>query len=66
MLPTIDEALNKKRELLKIKRKLLFKEFSDHPNDLHFALEIKALDDQIVEYTWKIEQSIRKPSVPTL
>ena len=59
MLATTDDALKKKRELLKIKRDLLFKEFIDRPNDCRFAVEIKALDDEIVDCARKIEQMRR-------
>ena len=57
MLATID-VLKKKRDLLKIKRDLLFKEFIDHPNDCHFALEIKTMDDEIADYTHRIEREL--------
>ena len=49
----------KKREDLKIKRNSLFEEYSKHPQDLHLALEIKTIDDEIAEYTQKIEQERR-------
>jgi hypothetical protein len=52
----------KKREILKIKRSLLFEEYTSHPNDFHFALEIKTIDDEIAECTRKIEAEYRPPS----
>jgi hypothetical protein len=54
------DVLNKKRELLKIKRDLLFEKFIDHPNDYRFALEIKTMDDQIADYSCRIEQEVRR------
>jgi hypothetical protein len=49
-------ALIKKRDILKIKRGLLFEEYASHPNDFHFALEIKTIDDEIADFTRKIDQ----------
>jgi hypothetical protein len=49
----------KKREDLKIKRNSLFDEYSKHPHDLHLALEIKTIDDEIAECTHKMEQERR-------
>ncbi len=46
----------KEREILKIKRRLLFEEYTGHPNDFHFALEIKTIDDEIADFTRKIDQ----------
>jgi hypothetical protein len=54
------DVLNKKRELLKIKRDLLFEKFIDHPNDYRFALEIKTMDDEIADYTCRIEREVRR------
>jgi len=52
----ITTAWTKKREILKIKRRLLFEEYTSHPNDFHFALEIKSIDDEIADFTRKIDQ----------
>jgi hypothetical protein len=49
----------KKREELKIKRNSLFDEYLKHPDDLHLALEIKTIDDEIAECTKKMEQEGR-------
>jgi len=49
----------KKREDLKIKRNSLFDEYSKHPHDLHLAVEIKTIDDEIAECTHKKEQERR-------
>ncbi len=46
----------KRREILKIKRGLLFEEYTSHPNDFHFALEIKTIDDEIADFTHKIDR----------
>lgn len=54
------EVLHNKRELLKKKRDLLFKQFINHPNDYHFALEIKTMDDEIADYTRRIEEEVRR------
>jgi hypothetical protein len=45
-----------------MKRNLLFKEYVGHPNDLHFASEIRTIDDEIADYTRKIEQEVRRTS----
>lgn len=39
-----------KLEELKSRRKLLFKQFVEHPDDLHVSLEIKKIDDQVAEF----------------
>ena len=44
---TIEEK--KKREALKAKRDLLFERYVKRPMDIHLALEIKVLDDQLAE-----------------
>jgi len=49
----------KKREDLKNKRNSLFYEYSKHPYDLHLALEIKTIDDEIADRTQKMEQERR-------
>ena len=41
----------RKREDLKKRRTPLFKRYEKSPNDLHLALEIKMMDDQIAECT---------------
>jgi len=46
----------KRREILKIRRGLLFEEYTSHPNDFHFALEIKTIDDEIADFTHKIDR----------
>jgi len=46
----------KKREILKIKRRMLFEEYTSHPNDFRFALESKTIDDEIADFTRKIDQ----------
>jgi hypothetical protein len=46
----------KKRDDLKIKRNSLFDQYSKHPHDLHLGLEIKTIDDEIAEFTRKMEQ----------
>ena len=54
------DVLNDERELSKIKRNLLFKKFIDHPNDCSCALEIKRMDDEIADYTCRIEREVRR------
>jgi hypothetical protein len=51
----------RKREDLKNRRIPLFRRYAKSPNDLHLALEIKAIDDQIVECTQQIESENRRP-----
>lgn len=48
MLKTATELEELHHELAK-KRKELFESFVRHPEELHFAREIKLLDDRIVE-----------------
>jgi hypothetical protein len=38
-----------RREELKAKRNLLFERFSKNPSELHLAIEIKSMDDQVAE-----------------
>jgi hypothetical protein len=42
-------------EELKVRRKLLFKQFVEHPSDIRMSLEIKKIDDQIAEFTARME-----------
>jgi hypothetical protein len=42
-------------EGLKARRKLLFKQFIEHPSDVRVSLEIKKIDDQIAELTERKE-----------
>jgi hypothetical protein len=44
-----------KREELKAKRKPLFTRYMKNPNDIHLALELKQIDDQIAECTERME-----------
>jgi hypothetical protein len=53
-------VLNEKRKLLRTKRDLLFKDFVSHPSENHLALEIKSIDDEIADYTGRIEQKMRR------
>jgi hypothetical protein len=38
-----------KRDKLKAKRDGLYKEFLKNPQDIHLAIEIKSIDDQVAE-----------------
>jgi hypothetical protein len=49
----------KKREELIARREPLAREFEKHPNRVHIAIEIKAIDDQIAECTHLITQKRR-------
>jgi hypothetical protein len=53
-------AWHKKREDLKIKRNSLFHEYSKHPHDLHLALEIKTIDDEIARVHPAAEDGTRE------
>jgi len=55
LLATTD-VWKKKREDLNNKRNSLFKKYSRSPNELHLALEIKKIDDEIAECTDKMSQ----------
>jgi hypothetical protein len=46
----------RKREDLKKRRTPLFKRYEKSPGDLHLALEIKRIDDQIAECTQHMER----------
>ena len=56
-IATTADVLKKKREDLKAKRDSLFQKYTKHPNDYHFALEIKSLDDEIAECVQKEQES---------
>lgn len=49
----------KKRDDLKSKRNSLFEKYAKHPKDIHLALEIKKLDDEIADCTQHVEQERR-------
>jgi hypothetical protein len=55
----IDE--HRKREKLKAARNLLFERFSRTPQDIHLAVEIKLIDDQVAEYTDRIRRNRETP-----
>ena len=52
----------KKRDDLKTKRNSLFEKYSKHPHDVHLALEIKIIDDEIAECNRKMEPKTERPS----
>jgi hypothetical protein len=43
-------------EKLKAKRQQLFERFSKNPRDIHLAVEIKLLDDQLAELTRQLDR----------
>jgi hypothetical protein len=49
-----------KREELKARRGPLYQQLENHPNQIHLALEIKIIDDQIAECNHLIQK--RKPA----
>jgi hypothetical protein len=49
----------KKRDDLKAKRNSLFETYAKDPQNFHLAREIKAIDDEIAEYTQHVEQERR-------
>jgi hypothetical protein len=49
----------KKRDDLKAKRNSLFEAYTKDPQNIHLAREIKAIDDEIAEYTQHEEQERR-------
>jgi hypothetical protein len=58
MLPiTIDWT--SKRQDLRTKRRLLIRDFEEHPSDVGLALKIKAIDDEIVVCTEHVEKKQR-------
>ena len=59
MLPASDSQ-KKRQQGLRGKRKLLWERFEDNPNEIHLALELKIIDDQIAECTQEIQGDRRK------
>lgn len=59
MLPTPDPQKIRLQELIG-KRKPLWKRFEHNPNDIHLALELKFIDDQIAECNQQIQSYKRK------
>ena len=59
---TTPDALKKKRADLKAKRDSLFQKYTKHPNDHHFALEIKTIDDEIADCVQKEQESSGRKS----
>lgn len=53
------ESWKKKRDDLSNKRNLLFKKYTRNPEDFSLAREIKAIDDEIAEYTAKMTDDTR-------
>jgi hypothetical protein len=49
----------KKRDDLKAKRNSLFEIYTRDPQNIHLAREIKALDDEIADFTQHVEQERR-------
>ena len=55
---TTTDVWKKKRDDLKTKRNSLFEKYSKHPHDVHLALEIKTIDDEIAECTQKMDRKV--------
>ena len=55
MLPASDVQEATLEELTS-RRKPLSKQFEDHPQRLHLAIEIKIIDDQVAECTAQMER----------
>ena len=49
----------KKRDDLKAKRNALFETYTRDPQNFRLAREIKAIDDEIAEFTQQLEQERR-------
>jgi len=54
-----ESVWKKKRADLKARRDFLFKEYTRHPHDVRLSLEIKRMDDEIVDCTHKMEEETR-------
>jgi len=52
----------KKREELRVRRESLFQRFEKNPDEIHLALKIKIIDDQIAECTHLIKQKRKRQS----
>jgi len=53
----------RKRQDLRNRRLPLFKRYEKNPNDLHLALEIKWIDDQIAACTQQMQRVNRSPEL---
>ena len=49
----------KKLQELKAEREPLFQRFSNNPNEIHLAIEIKLIDDQIAECNHLIQKKAK-------
>lgn len=58
-MAAVASVWTKKRDDLKIKRNLLFRTYSNDPQNFHLAREIKEIDDEIAECTRHVEQERR-------
>ncbi len=63
---TTADVWKKKRDELKTKRTSLFEKYSKHPHDVHLALEIKTIDDEIAECTQKMDRRVLTAPVPAV
>jgi hypothetical protein len=52
---------HKKRQKLTAERNPLFERFSRTPQDIHLAVEIKLIDDQVAEYTDRMRRNRETP-----
>ncbi|MGB2636560.1 MAG: hypothetical protein WAM58_21700 [Candidatus Acidiferrum sp.] len=52
----VDTQTNEQAKLeeLRAKRNLLFERFAKHPSNIHLAIEIKSIDDQIAESVFNL------------
>jgi hypothetical protein len=58
----LDTAIDEKaeRDKLKAKRNILFAQLEKNPQDIHLAIGIKEIDDQIAECNRKMEQKRKR------
>ena len=63
---TTTDVWKKKRDDLKTKRNSLFEKYSKHPQDVHLALEIKTIDDEIAECIQKMDRRGLTAPVPAV
>jgi len=63
---TTTDVWKKKRDELKTKRNSLFEKYSKHPQDVHRALEIKTIDDEIAECVQKMDRRGLTAPVPAV
>jgi hypothetical protein len=61
-MPAVADIVKNKKDALKTKRKLLYDEYTRRPTELHLALEIRKIDDEIAAQTNREKKPSSAPS----